>query len=194
MGEEFEKGLSYISEFLFSFASITLMAAIILSLQRDWTRAYTDLELKVKDGRAWSCSKRFTIPAGGSQKVLFANDSDRSVKLVAVEVVTFSNLAIDIYSDVSVDSHGSKWTATNLNLGSDYMVNAYAEDGGSYSGGTLKHQTLAYGGAKNFAVGSLSEVGEGVVIPPSHNIMLELVNLSSSQDVEISVRFIFTEE
>ena len=126
--------------------------------------------------------------------MVFANDSGKSVKLVAVEVVTLSNLAVDVYADVSVDSHGSKWVSTNLNLGSDYMVNAYAEDGGSYSGGTLKHQTLAYGGAKNFAVGSLSEVGEGVILPHGRNIMLDLINLSSTQEVEVSVRFIFSEE
>jgi len=153
---------------------------------------YTELAKKVKEGKAFSSSKRFTLNAGESVSVLFNNKSDKTVVMVVAEVDVEGNVDIDIYDNVTVESSGNKWDIRNLNLGSSYMTNVEVEDGGTYTGGKLVHQTIGFGGKKNFAVGSLSEVGEGVYIPPNNNILLKITNTTSSA-VKISVRFIFYE-
>ena len=190
--DEFEAGLGFIAEFLFSLTSVMLMVAIASQLYRDYVKAYTELELKIAEGKAFSTSRRFTLNAGASKQVVFINESGKEVKMAAVEVITEGNLNIDIYTDAVIESHGSRWVSSNLNLGSGYSVEAYAEDGGTYSGGTKRHETIAYGGARNFAVGSLASIGEGIIIPSGKNIMLVMENTTGSS-IGISVRFIYYE-
>jgi len=190
--DEFEAGLGFIAEFLFSLTSVMLMVAIASQLYRDYVKAYTELEIKIAEGKAFSSSKRFTLDAGASKQVVFVNESGREVKMAAGEVSTEGNLDIDIYTDVVIESHGSRWVSSNLNLGSSYTIEAYAEDGGTYSGGTKRHETIAYGGARNFAVGSLASIGEGIIIPNGKNIMLVLKNTTGST-VKVSVKFTYYE-
>jgi len=157
-------------------------------------RVVTDTELtrKIEEGKAFTSSKRFTINSGESKYIVFNNKSQKKVKLVSVEVNTEGNIDIDIYDNVDILSSGNKWKIRNLNLESDYMTSVEIEDGGSYSGGELVHETIGYGGVKNFAVGSQSEVGEQIIIPPNNNIMIVITN-STTQSFKISIRFLFYE-
>lgn len=190
-----ERTLEYVVQVVLGVSLITVLgfitATIYGALQRRLIVA-TELERKIEEGRAFSSSKRFTLAAGGSVRILFNNRSGRNVKVVAVEINTQGNINVDIYDNVTVESSGSKWIIRNLNLASNNTIDVDVEDGGTYSGGELVHQTIGYGGAKNFAVGSLSEVGERVIVPGGRNIMLEVTNITS-QDFDISVRFIFYE-
>jgi len=162
-------------------------------LSRDVFTVKTELEKKVDEGKAWSSSKRFTLDAGSSKQVVLINNSGKTIKVVAVEVSSEGNADLDIYSDVTVEAQGEPWTISNLNLGSDYMIDVRIEDGGTYSGGTKRHETIAYGGAKQFAVGSLSEIGEGVILPSGRNIMVVVTN-TTTQSIKISLRFLFYEK
>lgn len=154
----------------------------------------TELTRKIEEGKAFSAAKRFTIDAGGTIEILFKNDSGKTMKIVAVEIDTEQNIDIDILEDVTVESNGNAWTIRNLNLGSDYIPDGVViEDGGTYSGGNVVHQTIGYGGAKNFAVGSRAEVGEKVLIPDGKNMLIRILNPSSTNSFRVSVRFLFYE-
>ena len=172
---------------------IMLYMAIMLSgLYGGRVIADTELTRKIEEGKAFTSSKRFTLDSGQTVQIVFNNKSDKRIKVVAIEVNTEGNVDIDVYDNVSIDSSGNSWTIRNLNLGSDYMTAAEVEDGGTYSGGEPVHETVGYGGAKNFAVGSLSEVGEEVIVPPNKNIMIAITN-STTQSFKVSVRFLFYE-
>ena len=162
-------------------------------LTREVFIAKTELEKKIEEGKAWSSSKRFTLDAGSSKQVVLINNSGRNIKVVAIEVSSEGNADLDIYSDVTVEAQGDAWVISNLNLASDYMVDVRIEDGGTYSGGTKRHETIAYGGAKQFAIGSLSEIGEGIILPSNRNIMVVVTN-NTTQAFKISLRFIFYEK
>mgnify|MGYP000551242636 CR=1 FL=1 len=154
---------------------------------------YTELAKKIEEGKAFSSSKRFELAGNGSVSILFNNKSDKEVKIVSVEIDTEANISIDIYDNVNVVSSGDKWDIRNLNLGSDYMTSVEIEDGGNYTVVTrVIHQTIGFGGIKNFATGSRSDVGEEVIIPPNQNIMLVVTN-PTSNNINISVRFLFYE-
>lgn len=151
-----------------------------------------ELSVKIKEGKAFSSSKRLTVPSGGSVSIVFINKSDKKVKVAAIEIDTLGNLDVDIYDNVQVNTEGNAWTVRNLDLKSDYIIDVTIADGGDYTDGELVHQTVAHGGTKNFAIGSLSEVGEGVIVHPNQNIMITLSN-SGNADIKCSVRFVFYE-
>jgi len=162
-------------------------------LSRDVFMVKTELEMKVDEGKAWSSSKRFTLNSGESKQVVLINNSGKNIKVVAIEVSSEGNADLDIYSDVTVEAQGDAWVISNLNLASDYMIDVRIEDGGTYSGGTKRLETIAYGGAKQFAVGSLSEIGEGIILPSGRNIMVVVTN-TTTQSIKISIRFLFYEK
>jgi len=152
----------------------------------------TELSKKIVEGKAFSTSKRLTIGAGESVDILIENNSGKDIKLVLVEVTTLSNIDINIYDNVTVQSHGSQWTVRNLNLGSSNTIDVVVEDGGSYTGGELVAQKIGYGGAPAKAIGSAHEIGEAVIIPDKMNIMIRITN-PESQQTRVSVVIIFYE-
>lgn len=177
-----------------SITAVTLLYIAIAMYQLQAGRVIVDTELtrKIEEGKAFTSSKRFTVAAGDSVSIVFNNKSDKKVKIVGIEVNTEGNIDIDVYDNVSIENLGNKWDIRNLNLESSYVPNVEIADGGTYSGGELVHQTIGYGGVKNFAVGSQSDVGEKVIIPPNNNIMIKITNPSTSS-IKISVRFLFYE-
>jgi len=190
-----ERTLEFIVSLVTGFvtvATLLYIAAVVYQLQVGRVVTEAELAVKVKEGKAFSSSKRLTVPAGNSVSIVFINKSDRKVKVAATEIDTLENLDVDIYDNVQVNTEGNKWTIRNLDLKSDYVIDVTVADGGDYVGGEPVHQTVAHGGAKNFAIGSLSEVGEGVIVHPNQNIMITLTN-SGNADVKCSVRFVFYE-
>ena len=177
-----------------SITAVTLLYVVlgIYQLQVGRLVVEPELSVKIKEGKSFSSSKRLTVPAGGSVSIVFINKSDKKVKIVATEIDTLGNLDVDIYDNVQVNTEGNVWTVRNLDLKSDYMIDVTIADGGDYVGGEPVHQTVAHGGTKNFAIGSLSEVGEGVIVHPNQNIMITLSN-SGNADIKCSVRFVFYE-
>ena len=154
------------------------------------------MEDRIEQGRAFSASKRFDSVADGSIiQVVFSNPtgSGKVVYIVAIEIIATGQGAIDIYRDVSIDAHGTDIPIMNLDLGSDNLPVCEIEYGGTYSDGTLAHQTVVHGGTKINAVGSLSEVGEKVKIPEGHNIMVQFEN-RAGVDVDVSIRFLWWED
>lgn len=192
-----ERSVEYVTNLALSMSMVVTLAFVAAALYQMLAgRVVVDTELvrKTEEGKAFSASKRLELPAGGTIEVLFRNDSGKTMKLVAIEVVTEQNIDIDVLEGVAVESSGNAWTIRNLNLGSDYVPDGVViEDGGTYSGGTVVHQTIGYGGAKNFAVGSLSEVGEQVLVPSGKNILIRIANPSSTNSFKVSVRFLFYE-
>jgi len=154
---------------------------------------YTEMAKKIEEGKAFSASNRLTIAAGESKDILIENRSGKDIKIVVVEITTLSNINIDIYDNVHVDSHGNAWIIRNLNLTSSYIPNVIIEDSGSYFGGELVGNKLGYGGSPSRAVGSASEVGETVVVPDGNNIMIRITN-TESQNTTVSVVILFYED
>ena len=190
-----ERTLEFMVSLVTGISSVVIMLymAIVLSgLYGGRVIADTELTRKIEEGKAFTASKRFSLDSGQTVQVVFNNKSDKKVKVVSVEINTEGNVDIDVYDNVSIDASGNKWTIRNLNLDSDYMTAVEIEDGGTYSGGEPVHETIGYGGAKNFAVGSQSEVGEQVIVPPNKNIMIAITN-STTQAFKVSVRFLFYE-
>jgi len=155
--------------------------------------AYTEMARKIEEGKAFSASNRLTIAAGESKDILIENRSGKNIKIVVVEITTLSNINIDIYDNVHVDSHGNAWVIRNLNLASTYIPDVVIEDSGSYSGGEPVGNKLGYGGSPSRAIGSASEVGETVVIPDGNNIMIRITN-TESQSTTVSVVILFYED
>ena len=187
-----DRTFEFIISLVTGISSIIIMLYMVSMIYGGRVVTDTELTRKIEEGKAFTSSKRFTINSGESKYIVFNNKSQKKVKLVSVEVNTEGNIDIDIYDNVDILSSGNKWKIRNLNLESDYMTSVEIEDGGSYSGGELVHETIGYGGVKNFAVGSQSEVGEQIIIPPNNNIMIVITN-STTQSFKISIRFLFYE-
>ena len=50
------------------------------------------------------------------------------------------------------------------------------EYGGSYELGEKVHETVVFGGQKVRIVGSNSEIGERLIVPPSYNLLIRVTN------------------
>ena len=190
-----EKTWEYVTNVVLGVSTIATLgfvaAALYSALQRTQV-IKTEFEAKADEGKAFSSSKRFSLAAGSSISVVFINKSDKKVKILVGEIDSYGNILIDIYDNITIEAEGNKWNIRNLDLKSTYKLDVQIEDGGTYSGGELVHQTVGYGGQKTFAVGALSEVGEKVIIHPGQNIMLTITN-DTTQEIKLSVRFLFYE-
>lgn len=153
-------------------------------------------EDRIEEGRAFSSSKRIDGLASGSiVQFVFVNpqNSGKDVYIVAIEVVATGQGAIDIYRDVTITNIGNTVPIMNLNFGSNVSSVCQIGYNGTYSGGELAHQTVAPGGIKINAIGSLSEVGEKVKIPPGRNFMLQFENRAQTS-IDMSLRFLWWED
>jgi len=140
---------------------------------------------KVKEGYAFSGSKRFeSISSDANFTVLFENPSGSGTDacVLSIAIIGLAQCYVDIYDDVTVTAYGNNITIRNLNLSSPDSHVCMAYYGGTYdiSSATKVHETLVPGGSKQFAIGGLSEVGETVIIPSSHNVLIVVTNKSAS--------------
>lgn len=154
---------------------------------------------KSYDGNGFSVSHRFPAVAsgGGTATFYFENPStnDKTAYIVIVEVVSTAQGWIDIYRDNTGVSGGTQKTPVNLNLGSSNTSNIIAiADPATITLGTKAHETVAPGGTGIRAIGSASEVGEAIIIPPGKNIAVVVTNQSSTTTADISIRMIWWEE
>jgi len=152
---------------------------------------------KVKEGYAFSGSKRFeSVSADANFSVLIENPSGsgKDVVILSIAVTGLVQCYVDIYDDVTVTAYGNNITIRNLNLGSANTNVCGAYYGGTYSisGAEKVHETVVPGGSKQFAIGGLSEVGETVIIPPGHNILIVVTNKSASAS-DFSVQILWSE-
>ena len=153
---------------------------------------------KVKEGYAFSGSKRFTsISADANFTVLFENPagSGKTVAILAITVTGLVQCYVDIYDDVTVISYGNNITIRNLNLESTNTNVCHIYYGGTYSvtGAEKVHETVVPGGSKQFAIGGMSEVGETVIIPPGHNMLIVVTNKAASQG-DFSIQILWSED
>jgi len=157
---------------------------------------YSRLFNKILEGKAFSVSHRFEgISADASADIFFENPSGstKNIFIVAVEVGGFGAGWVDIYRDNTVSSSGTQLTPTNLNLSSTNSSVANVEYGGTYTVGTLAHQTVLPGGTLVRSLGSIAEVGENVVLPPNNNFLVRITNKSGTTN-DYSIRIIWWEE
>jgi len=152
---------------------------------------------KIRLGQAFSASHRFdAVAAGANVSMYFSVPSDgTTVTIVAIEVVTTGQGAIDIYRYPSMITAGTQITPTNLNMSSSNTSEVvvgyeYTVD---LSSATKAHETVAPGGTKVRAIGSLSEVGERIIIPPGNSLIVIFTNRGSTSE-DVSIRFIWFEE
>ena len=151
---------------------------------------------KIREGKAFEASRRFTSIADGDKvDVLFENPSGSGVEVTffVVEVNGGAELWPDVLRNVSKDAAGSPMDVMNPNMGSDRQPKCRVESNGTYSGGTKVHETVSFGGQKQFAVGSLAEIGGSAIIPQGNNVLARIWNMSGSP-VNLSVRVIWVEE
>jgi len=152
---------------------------------------------KVKAGYAFSGSKRFeSVSSDANFSVLIENPSGsgKDVVILSIAIIGLAQCYVDIYDDVSVTSYGNNMTIRNLNLESTNTNVCGAYYGGTYSisGAEKVHETIVPGGSKQFAIGGLSEVGESVIVPSGHNILVVVTNKSSSAS-DFAVQILWSE-
>jgi len=178
-----------------------LNQANITITQTNYTRLLTTqvppFYNKVKEGYAFSGSKRFTsIAADANFTVLFENpvDSGKTAAILSIAVTGFVQCYVDIYENITVTSYGTPITIRNLNLNSTNTNICKIYYGGTYdlTNAIKVHETLVPGGSKQFAIGSSSEVGEAVIIPPGKSILLVVTNKSASAS-DFSIQILWSE-
>jgi len=151
---------------------------------------------KIYEGQAFSLSKRFEgIAADASADMYFLNQSGsgKRVYVIMIEIISFAQGWIDIYRNATVSTAGTQINPVNLNTASTNTSVVHAEYGGTYSGGTLVHETVVPGGSRIRAVGGASEVGESVIIGEGDSILVRFTNKSASS-TDMSIRIIWWEE
>jgi len=151
---------------------------------------------KVRQGRAFSVSRRYaSIDNNDAVYMMFENPSDSGVIacVAAVEVIPDGKSYVDIYRDFEVTSKGELQQPVNERLSSDNTAKCKVYYGGEYSVGAKAHETMAYGGTKNNAIGSLVEIGESVIIDPGYKVLFAVTNKSGST-IDISIRVIWCED
>ena len=151
---------------------------------------------KIKQGRAFSVSRRYTgVGDGDTIYMMFENPADSGVVacIAAVEVIPDGKSYVDAYRDFEVTAAGEEQTPVNERLSSSNTAKCKVYYGGEYSLGTRVHETIAYGGTKNNAIGSLVEIGESVVIDPGYRVLFAITN-ESGTTIDISIRIIWCED
>ena len=151
---------------------------------------------KVKQGRAFSVSRRYVgVDNNDAVYMMFENPSDSGVIacVAAVEVIPDGKSYVDIYRDFEVTVEGELQQPVNERLSSDNTAKCKVFYGGEYSLGTKAHETMAYGGTKNNAIGSLVEIGESVIIDPGYRLLFVITNKSGST-IDMSIRVIWCED
>ena len=160
------------------------------------TIVYQRLFGLILDGKVFSASHRFeSVASDDSVSMYFENpqNSGKDAYIVAIEIVSTGKFWIDIYRGNTVTTHGTSVTPANLNLSSSNTPACKVEYGGTYTAGTLAHQSVAPGGSHLRAIGSIVEVGESVVISPGDNLLIVATNKSASSE-DMSIRIIWWEE
>jgi len=151
---------------------------------------------KILDGVAFSASNRFEgVANDASIDLLFENPSDsgKKVFLITAEVISFGRGYIDVYRDSGVTVSGTAVEPVNLNFESANESVCNVEYGGTYDLGASVHRTVIPGGSKVRAIGFAVEVGESVIIPENHNLLLRFTNKSGAA-TDMSIRLIWWEE
>ena len=151
---------------------------------------------KIEQGKAFSVSKRYTgVGNGDTIYMMFENPSDSGVIacIAVVEVIPDGKSYVDIYREFEVTSEGELQQPVNERLSSGNTAKCKVYYGGEYSVGTKVHETIAYGGRRNSAVGSLVEIGESVIIDPGYRMLFAITNKSGST-IDISIRIIWCED
>jgi|Deesub1362A_J573_1020465.scaffolds.fasta_scaffold00327_8 hypothetical protein len=159
----------------------------------------TILLKKIRDGYAFSVSKRYeAVAADDSVYMYFKNPSTntRTIYMVAVECSSNAQGWVDVYRNVSVTTPGTAITPINLNLGSSITSSVEVRYGGVYdtTGATKVHETVAPGGTGVHATGWVAEVGEAVLIPPDDYDLLFVYTNKSGAAEDMSIRMIWWEE
>jgi len=157
---------------------------------------YPQFFRKIIEGKAFSISHRFEGVASDAHADLFFENpsgSGKDVHIIVVEVTSLAQAWIDIYRNSSIASSGTPLTPTNLNFESSNSSVVSAEYGGSYTLGSLVHNTVVPGGSHIRAIGGAVEVGESVVMPEGFNFLIRATNKSASS-TDLSIRIIWWEE
>ena len=134
---------------------------------------------KAEEGYGFMASKRFeNVADGDSIDVFFENPpgSNRKVTIVVIEVGALGQGHLDIYKNSTKTASGTIIEPQNLNLSSPTEAKAYPEYGGTYTVGKKIHETVVFGGKKLRIVGSASEIGERLIMPPGYNILVRVIN------------------
>jgi len=152
---------------------------------------------KIRNGQAFSVSHRFeNVGSGENVTMYFSVPSNGvTVTIVAIEVVTTAKGSIDIYRYPDVITAGTQITPINLNFGSSNASSVVVGYGYTVdlSSATKAHETVAPGGTRIRAIGSLSEVGERVLLPPGNSFIVVYENTDSAAE-DVSIRIIWYEE
>jgi len=151
---------------------------------------------KIRQGRVFSVSRRYEgVSNGDTIYMMFENPGDSGVVayVAAVEVIPDGKSYVDAYRDFEVSAAGEEQSPVNERLSSSNMAKCKVYYGGSYSVGAKAHETIAYGGRKNNAIGSLVEIGESVVIDPGYRVLFAITNKSGTT-IDISIRIIWCED
>ena len=151
---------------------------------------------KIEEGKAFAVSHRFEgVASDASVSIYFENPpySGKTVYVQLIRVTPLANAYLDIYRNATRTGIGTKLTPFNLNMGSPRESVVDVEYGGTYEGGQLAVNETCPGGSGVRAIGEVVEVGENIIIPPGHNIVITVTNVSASA-TDISIKILWYEE
>jgi len=137
------------------------------------------------------------VSSDANFSVLIENPSrsGKDVVILSIVIVGLAQCYVDIYDDVAVTVYGSNITVRNLNLGlsNTHICGAYY--GGTYdvTGAEKVHESTVPGGSRQFAIGGLSEVGETIIVPSGHNLLVVVTNKSAGAS-DFSVQLLWSED
>ena len=155
---------------------------------------YPFLICKICEGCVFHASKRFVgVTSDSYVDFLLDNKGSKTVHLIAIELNSTAKAYIDIYKVTSTSSKGTEIKAHCLNFKMHRTPSMKVYYGGSYNLGEVFRETVCPGGSGVFALGSLVVIGEAVVIPPNHQLVVRVTN-SSAQDIDFSIRIVWWED
>jgi len=155
----------------------------------------TKLQKRVEDGYTFLISHRFEgVQPDSVATIYFENPSEsgRTSYIVLVEVIALAQVWVDMYRGVT-PSDGVSITPVNLNFTKDITSVVVAKYGVTFTGGTLIYSSVCPAGGKVNVVGGALEVGEVVIVPSGHNILIAITN-KSGVTTDLSIRIIWWEE
>ena len=120
-------------------------------------------------------------------------NSGRIINLVITEVGTLARARMYSYKNVENISGGTSINIINLNFGSNITSIAQLLANPTYTGGTALVSKVIGGGYSVRAIGTVSEFGEAIIIPPGYNLLIRVQNKNTSAS-DISIGAIWWEE
>lgn len=151
---------------------------------------------KIWEGKGYQVGYRFEDVGDNESVDIYVENPEGSGKLVYMLVPKISPTGLcflDIYEVTDVTSHGTELQPMNLRTGANEGSVLRIEYGGTYVTGNRLLSDVIPGGTSVRAVGTVAELGEGIIFDEGSRILIRITNKSAST-AYIGIRLVWWEE